>query len=460
MKPMLFLIAMATLTPLSTQGQTTTQTVVGQQNNARKAQQTAGPGWVRQSDTYAQELLQAQFSFQPETATLLGVPGFDDKVADLGPRNGERFRRAMTAARAGLQRQLLQERDPNLRQDLQIMISAADDAIEASATTERLQLPWTDVPQLVFRSINLLLSERTPPERRTLALARLRAYAGLAPGTTALTEQARLRYRERSRDRNLLRPSRLEVEQALKNAETYMTGLRALFAQQTFEGSAPALDALERQFRDYATWLRREVLPRARADTRLPPELYALRLKQAGIDIPPQELIARARLNFMETRAAMQQLAPLVAKEKGIAARDYRGVIRALKRKNAIPNERLEAHYRGVIDAIDPIIERERIVGLPQRPLRMRLGSEAESASQPAPHFLPAPLIGDSGQYGEFVLPLTNPAADDDEETLDDFNYPAAAWTLAAHEGRPGHESPRSSSAACRWRAQCSRSIR
>ena len=80
-----------------------------------------------------------------------------------------------------------------------------------------------------------------------------------------------------------------------------------------------------------------------------------------------------------------------------------------------------------------------RIVTLPNRPMQMRLGSDAENAAQPAPHFLPAPLVGNTGQQGTFVLPLGNPNAKGDG-AYDDFNYPSAAWTLTAHEGRPGHE--------------------
>jgi len=70
----------------------------------------------------------------------------------------------------------------------------------------------------------------------------------------------------------------------------------------------------------------------------------------------------------------------------------------------------------------------------------MRLGSEAESAAQPAPHFLPAPLIGNTGQQGQFVLPVSVPTAEGKALEYDDFNFDAVRWTLSAHEGRPGHE--------------------
>src|SRR5690606_21653748 len=92
-----------------------------------------------------------------------------------------------------------------------------------------------------------------------------------------------------------------------------------------------------------------------------------------------------------------------------------------------------------VMPELDRLIDEHDIVSLPDRPMQMRLGTEAESAASPAPHFLPAPLVGNTGQQGTFVLPLGNPAAGP-EAAYDDFNFPAVAWTLTAHEGRPGHE--------------------
>ena len=50
----------------------------------------------------------------------------------------------------------------------------------------------------------------------------------------------------------------------------------------------------------------------------------------------------------------------------------------------------------------------------------------------------PPRLIGNTGEQGEFVLPLSVPGKV--EQKYDDFNYDAAAWTLTAHEARPGHE--------------------
>jgi len=433
MKPLVLAIALALAAPLP---------VLAHSVPAQTEAQAASPAWVTRSNAFAQILLQAQAPFQPEEVSFFGVPGYDDKVADLGPDNPRRYRDAIAKARSALQEKLQLERDPDVRQDLAIMIHAADQAIEGSTLNERLLLPWNDAPQMVFGGLNNLLSEQVAPARRAKALERLQRYVGLAPGSTSSLVLARQRYEEKLADGALLPPTRREVEQALSNVDTYAKGIRELFATYKIDGAGPALAALDQQFKDYAAWTRKVVLPKAREDARLPPELYAFQLKQVGIDIAPQLLMQRAQLEFMETRAAMQQLAPLVAKAKGLKLDDpgdYRAVIRALKR-DAIPNDKLEAHYRGVIAQIDPIIRQQRIVDVPQRPMQMRLGSAAESAAQPAPHFRPAPLVGNTGEQGTFVLPLGNPDTAGKGEHYDDFNFGSAAWTLSAHEGRPGHE--------------------
>jgi Bacterial protein of unknown function (DUF885) len=432
-----FAIALALVAPLPVLAAAAT-------TPATAAPARTAPAWVETSNRDAQILLEPQARFAPESASFFGVPGYDEQVADLGPDTPSRYRAAMTQAKAQLEQKLQVERDPDVRQDLAIMIRAAGENIEGSTLNERLALPWNDTPSLVFQGLQGLLSDQTPADRRAHALDRLKRYVGMTEGTTPITTLARQRYEERAGDPKLLRPSKLEVEQALANVDTYVSGIKDLFAKYKVAGSEEALAKMDQQLHDYASWARASVLPQARTDTRLPPELYAFQLKQFGIDIDPQLLMQRAQLEFMETRAAMQALAPQVAKAKGLKlkggdASDYRDVIRALK-KDTIPNDQLEARYRTVLDAIDPIIRDQHIVSVPNRPMVMRLGSPAENAAQPAPHFLPAPLIGNTGQQGQFVLPLSNPDSSGKVEAYDDFNFPSVAWTLSAHEGRPGHE--------------------
>ena len=272
---------------------------------AAAAPARATPAWVEKSNANAQVLLAAQAKFSPESASFFGIPGYDDQVADLGPKVGERFRAAMADAKAQLEARLATERDPNVRQDLEIMIQAAADNIEGSTLNERLTLPWTDAPSVVFQGLQGLLSDQTPAERRARALDRLKRYVGMAPGSTPIATLARQRYEERAADAKLLRPTKLEVEQALANVDTYIKGTHDLFAKYKVEGADAALAAMDQQLHDYAAWVRASVLPQARTDTRLPPELYAYQLRQFGITIDPRLLLQRAQVEFMETRAAM-----------------------------------------------------------------------------------------------------------------------------------------------------------
>jgi hypothetical protein len=429
-KPLILAMSLALAAPLSMQ--------VFAYAEPPAASAKPAPAWVAKSNADAQILLKAQAAFQPEQLSSLGIPGYDDQVFDFGPANGQRFRDATTKARAELAALAASETDPNVKQDLAILIQAADDSIQSSEVNERLVRPWLDVGQTVFQGVLGLLSDQTPPARRAMALARLKRYAGKTPGSTALATLARQRYEERA-DTGLLQPTKIEVEQSLENLPTYIQGMRELFVKYKIDDAGPTIDALDKQLTDYAAWSKSKVLPTARTDYQLPSELYALQLKNVGIDIDPRLLIERAQLEFMETRAAMQQLAPRVAKDKSLKQSDYIGVMRALKYPQ-LKNDQIEPHYRGVVmPELDRLIAANRVVSLPNRPMQMRLASQAESAAQPAPHFRPAPLVGNTGQQGTFVLPLGNPNAGADGP-YDDFNFPSAAWTLTAHEGRPGHE--------------------
>ena len=339
-----------------------------------------------------------------------------------------------------MQADLAKESDPNVREDLQIMIDAASRSIEGSALGDRLMLDWNDTPELVFGGERSLLQEQTSLEKRSHALVRLRRYLGMERGSTSVFKESKARFADSLADGHRLGPYKDEVEHALTNAPTYAAGIRNMFVEFKIAGADATLAELDKQVADYVAWERANVHPKARADFRVPPEMYAFELKSRGIDIDPTQLIQRAQLEFMETHAQMLQLAPTVAREHSLAITDYRDVIRALKNAQ-LGRDQVEPYYRDtVIPAIEKAIAANRIVSLPNRAMIMRIASDAETAAQPAPHMQPPPLIGNHGERGQFVLTTSNPDASGKTESFDDFTYKAAAWTLTAHEGRPGHE--------------------
>ncbi|WP_243049948.1 DUF885 domain-containing protein [Dyella sp. RRB7] len=403
---------------------------------------TKTPSWIERSNADSKVMLEVLARFNPEFASQVGLPGFDDKVVDLKPDVDARSRAALVDAKTRLGKMLADEKDTNVRQDLQILIKAADLQIEGIDLNHKYMLPYQDVGELIFNGEFVLLKDDVDAKRRPSALKRLECYVGKAPGCTPITELAKAQTTARLGEKDLIGPYKGEVEQKLSNTQRYADGIRQLFTKYKLddaEGKA-ALDALDSQLKDYDAWVRTTIVPRARADFRLPEPMYAYDLKQVGIDIPPEQLIKEAQLEFVELRSTMQMMAPVVAKAEGIQATDYRDVLKALKQQQ-LGKDDVVPWYHDIIGKIEDIIRREHIVTLPQRKMQMRLASEAEAAAVPAPHMDPPPFINNHGEQGTFVLTMGNPSASGDKsDAYDDFTYKAAAWTLTSHEGRPGHE--------------------
>jgi len=393
---------------------------------------------IERSNANAQVLLAVQAKFFPEQASRAGVAGLDDRITDLAPGHDERYRQADREALAELRARLERERDPVLAQDLRILIHAAELQIRGSELNEQYEVPYVNPARIVFASVSALLDDQVEASRRPAAIARLRKYTGLEPGTQPIAKLAEDETRRGLADPKLRAPARLEVENDLKTQKFLVDGVEKLVRKYNLAGADEPIAAVQAQMAEHARFVREELLPRASEDFRLPPPLYAFALERVGVDIPPVDLAATAHQSFAAIQKEMEPIAAEVAKARAVPSTDYRDVIRVLK-KQQIPDDQVLRHYRERLAQIEEIIRANKLVTLPSRPARIRLGTMAENAQQPAPHMQPPRLIGNKGEQGEFVLPLDNPAADSAQK-YDDFNFPAASWTLTAHEARPGHE--------------------
>jgi hypothetical protein len=396
------------------------------------------PEWIQRSNANAQTLMGVFAKLAPEQAGRMGVPGLDTDISDLKPGFEERAEEMGKAAYAQLQQKLAAEKDPLVREDLEILIQRAEEQREGHELEHKLMLPYFNVSGTVFQGLRALLDDQVPAERRAAALVRLRKYAGLEPGYTPFAQLAEARTRDRLPEKALVGPAKDEVDRDLAQSATYVKGIGELFEKYKVADYQKPLDELQKQLTAYETFIRAEVMPRARTDFRQPPEMYAYSLKQFGNDMPVPELTSRAAVAFRELQNEMQAMAPLVAKEKGWTFTDYRDVLQELKKKQ-LPGDAILPYYEKRIAEIEDIIRREKIVTLPQRKMRIQLASEAEAAAIPAPNMRPPRMIGNTGEMGTFVLPLQMPGKDQ-KLAFDDFTYEAASWTLVAHEGRPGHE--------------------
>jgi hypothetical protein len=398
----------------------------------------AEPSWIETSNRHAQMLLDVMARYNAESAASLGVEGHDSEIVDLKPRFSERLEADLGAAIGQLEQLRGSTTDVLVRRDLDILIGAARDQKHSSELNRQLALPFFDLGQAVFRGFQDLLDPRVAKARQKAALTRLHRYVGAEQGYQPITVLARARYEEQAGDSKLIGPWIVEAQQYLANQPRYLDGIQKLMEGSGLKGWQKDMQSLRTQFDEYAKWVTATVLPRARKTNQLPAELYADNLKRFGVQMDPHEIMSRALASYQQTRSEMEPLARRIAEERKWTKTDYRDVIRELK-KQRIPEDQLLALYTGRLERIEAIIRRENLVTLPARKAVIRLATQAESAAQPAPHIDPPRLIGNTGEPAEFVLPTSNPNAASGS-VMDDFNYDAIAWTLTAHEARPGHE--------------------
>src|SRR3954465_2738733 len=82
-------------------------------------------GWIARSNQNAQVLLDVRAQFAPEFAARTGVAGIDDRISDFAPGHRQRQREATRQAIATLEERQKAERDPDVQEDLAILIDSA-----------------------------------------------------------------------------------------------------------------------------------------------------------------------------------------------------------------------------------------------------------------------------------------------------------------------------------------------
>ena len=129
------------------------------------AETATQPAWIARSNADAQPLLDVTARFSPESATDIGLKGYDEKTVDLGPDVDKRQRAALVAVRDTVNKRLAEEKDPNVKQDLQILLKQIDGSIKGIDLNGKYLLPWYDAGQIVFSGEFSLLNAESTPEQ-------------------------------------------------------------------------------------------------------------------------------------------------------------------------------------------------------------------------------------------------------------------------------------------------------
>ena len=394
--------------------------------------------WIERSNEIAYKILESNAQFAPEFSGQQGVNGYDEEIFDLEPNLYERQIKNSEKNLAMIEKLLKKETDPFLLSDFKIMQKNILDEIESNKVNYEKVMPYGNIPGLIFAGFNGLLDKQVPLERQKAALVRLKKYTGEAKGYVPFVEKAKARLQDRMNIKGLILPYKGEVQQDIERAPVMISGLTELFKGTDLSGWEESLELLQSQLTDYTKWVEETILPNTRPDAKLPRELYELGLKNWGVDDSPEELMVTGQVAFMNIRNEMMALAPLVAKQKGYDTTDYREVIKLLK-KEQLNGDVLMFEYQAVIAEIDEILKKNNLISVPNEPARVRMATAAETAQQPAAHLDVPRLIGNTGEYPEFIVPMIQ-QNEDGSWPHSDYAFSAMMWTLSAHEARPGHE--------------------
>lgn len=399
-----------------------------------------GKDWIARSNTYTQALLDIDLKHAPEQGSSEGVAKLDKLISNPRLSDDEAERKELVAALAAIRTKSAKETDTNVQQDVAILQKAFALRFRQEDFALGHEVTFHNASASIFQGLRVLLDDQVAAERRPAAIERLKKYVGAEPGYTPYAELLKQRTLAQIAKPGVIYPSKGQVETELGRNANYVSGIADLFKKYGLKGWEKPYEQLKAQMAAYDEWVRQTILPKARSDFRLPPEKYAMDFETYGIDIPPAQIAEMAHKAFIQIQGEMAPLAAAIAKEKGFPDPDYRAVIKELK-KQQITGDAILPFYEKRLNEIEKIIADKSVVTLPSRPAIIRLATAAETAQQPAPHMTPPALLHNTGQRGEFVLPLNIPSANGGaEDKYDDFTFDAVAWTLTAHEARPGHE--------------------
>ena len=97
--------------------------------------------WIKDSDQNTMVVLRGQAKFQPESVSSYGLTEFDAEIFDLKPNVYQRAQDQYRALLQEMQRRLAREKQPQVRQDLQILLQSLEDGLESAGLEHDMLLP-------------------------------------------------------------------------------------------------------------------------------------------------------------------------------------------------------------------------------------------------------------------------------------------------------------------------------
>ena len=157
---------------------------------------TADHGWIDVSNGYTKTLVTIEMKHNPEAGSRQGLSQYDELVSQPTLADEDQERKETAEALSKLKAAVSEQKQKEVAQDLEIIIRNVELGFRQQDFQRAHEVPFINASELVFGGLRMLLDEQTPAERRPAAVARIRKYAGLEPGYTALTEILKQRVSE------------------------------------------------------------------------------------------------------------------------------------------------------------------------------------------------------------------------------------------------------------------------
>ena len=428
-----------------------------QSSSSRKAGRTSKPekpsrpNWLTESDAIAARYTHSWSELYPELGSGMGYREYDKMATDLRLELEALGAKKNQEWKAWLTTEIARTTDQELRTDLEVLLDKVEQSIRGDLLEDELGvIPFEPLTKSVFYSLLGLVNDQNTADRKSAAVDRFRKYVfGVEgsngqrsmPRSRALIEIAEAKIKEYNSPKGpskgkALWPNRREIEQYLKDSPGLLIGVSELLKKSGRTDWEDDFKAFSDQVHVYDSWVRKEVLPKSRRNDRMPIQLYEYTLKARGMDVTARNLATAGRKEWAKNLPEYRRLAAVVAKKYSLKDQRPAAVIQHLKKQIESNPEKVLAAYRRADEELSAAIRERKLMTLPAAPLKIRLASKAESVAQPVPHLNSPSFVGNTGERPEFVVPV----ADANALAFDDFAFAAAAKSLTAHEGRPGHD--------------------
>ncbi len=384
------------------------------------------PFGARPFDRLAAELVADQLAAEPNLGTFLGVPDYDDRVADKSVTAiTERQRREdLWLERFGALDDADLDLDERIDRDLVLMVLAG----------RRLMRDWygwqrspDDYAGNILTGVQLLLLNRdaADPGRSAALTARLHGAAGLlAQGAANL-------------DAELAAPELVRRGIGMARAGSgYVRTIAGLVPEEDRPAVGEAGEQAGAAFERFADVLE-GLAEKATGAWAVGEERYDGLLRNAeGLNYGAREMRERGRAAWEELAADLRGRARELRGDD-----DWRALLAELDRDHPATPEQMLASYKEATEAARDFCRENDLVTLPAGEVCQVLPSEPFTRPVLAvAHYMAPPAFSARPRVGTFYVPYPPDGASPEQITQRlSTNAYSSQWTIAVHEAYPGH---------------------